>query len=253
MNILVTYAVEAEFAPWRKLRVPQRISLGGSELQRIQLEHTVVDFLITGVGAESARRAAAAVLSPQYSLCLISGFAGALTSSCRLGQVIAPQSVQQQTSRSSLRIVDNLHQQAVKSGAVDIPTMITGDQVVATAEEKSRLAAQGDAVDMESFAILELALQKGIPAAVLRVISDEHDRDLPHGLDTMIDAKGDLKIGGVVRYVATHPTKVPALMRLGRDSKAAAETLAIFLEKFIEKISSEMQMNSAPQLQQAVS
>src|ERR1700753_1339775 len=103
MNILVTYAVEAEFAPWRKLRAPQRVSAGGTELQQIHLEHTAVDFLITGVGAENAHRAAVAVLSPQYSLCLISGFAGALTSSCRLGQVIAPQSVQQETSRSSLR------------------------------------------------------------------------------------------------------------------------------------------------------
>src|ERR1700753_2493324 len=105
MNILVTYAVEAEFAPWRKLRAPQKVSASGIELHRVQVDHSLIDFLITGVGAENAHRAASAVLPSTYSACLISGFAGALKSGCKLGDVIAPQRVQQETSRSSCRIV----------------------------------------------------------------------------------------------------------------------------------------------------
>lgn len=252
MNLLITYAVEAEFAPWRKLRAPQKVNVGTIEAHRIQLGQTVVDFLITGVGIMNARRNAEAVLSSDYSACVVSGFAGALSSGCKLGDVIAPQSVRLETSATSLSIVEDLQHRAVQAGAINIPALITADHVVATANEKSRLAAHGDAVDMESFAILEVAQAKKIPAAVLRVISDDFDTDLPENLDSMIDTHGNLKMGGVVRYVTAHPTKVPALMRLGRDSKAAAAALANFLEKFIEKMSSETQIGNS-RLQQVAS
>jgi adenosylhomocysteine nucleosidase len=234
MNVLITYAVEAEFAPWRKLRSPPKVSVGGKEVQRIQIEQTTVDFVITGMGAANARRAAQAVLSPNYAACLISGFAGALSARCKLGEVVAPEKVQRGASDTSLPSVKNLQQGLLEAGAVGIPTMISADHVIGTAAEKASLAALGDAVDMESFAILEVAREKNIPAAVVRVISDAFDSDLPEELDTMVGTDGSLKIGGVVRYVTSHPTKVPALLRLGRDSKAAAEALTSFLEKFIK-------------------
>ena len=60
---------------------------------------------------------------------------------------------------------------------------------------------------------------------------------MPVDIDTMLDSQGNVKLGGVVRYVARHPLAVPALMRLGRESKTAAETLAHFLEAYIKKLS----------------
>ena len=91
---------------------------------------------------------------------------------------------------------------------------------------------------MESFTILHAANKKSVPSVVLRVISDSFDRDMPAELDTIVDPQGHVKIIGVVRYVAKHPLMVPALVRLGRDSKSAAEALAHFLESYIIKLSS---------------
>jgi hypothetical protein len=53
----------------------------------------------------------------------------------------------------------------------------------------------------------------------------------------MVDEKGQVSIAGVVRYVARHPLHLPALIRLGRDSRTAAEALAHYLEAFIKKLS----------------
>jgi adenosylhomocysteine nucleosidase len=99
---------------------------------------------------------------------------------------------------------------------------------------------------MESFVILHAARQKNVPSAVVRVISDSFDGDMPAELDTIVDPHGHVKIAGVVRYVARHPLMVPALMRLGRDSRNAAEALAHFLESGIDKLSSATHGDKPP-------
>jgi hypothetical protein len=103
---------------------------------------------------------------------------------------------------------------------------------------------------MESYAILHAANKKAVPTAVLRVISDSFDRDMPAELDTIVDSQGHVKIAGVVRYVAKHPFNVPALVRLGRESKTAAEALARFLESYINKLPSPTPGNPPPELRE---
>jgi adenosylhomocysteine nucleosidase len=103
---------------------------------------------------------------------------------------------------------------------------------------------------MESFAILHAANKNHVSSAVVRVISDSFDRDMPSELETIVDAQGHVKISGVVRYVAKHPLMVPALVRLGRDSKSAAEALARYLESYIDKLSSATHGGPPPALQE---
>jgi adenosylhomocysteine nucleosidase len=238
MNILITYAVESEFAPWRELRKHQKVAVRGVEVHRAQIGQATVDFVITGMGAANAQRVAEIILSSEYSFCIASGFAGALDATCKPGEVIAPNHVRPANTSRSVVCAPNLVQGAVDDGAKNIGTMVTADHVVATAAEKGALARFGEAVDMESFSIIEVARQRNLPAVILRVISDSFDRDLPVRIDTLVDKQGNVQIGGVVRYIARHPLMVPALLRLGRDSKTAAQALAHFLEAHIEKISS---------------
>jgi adenosylhomocysteine nucleosidase len=249
MNILITYAVEAEFAPWRALNMG-KIDIANVTLHRLRLGQATVDFVITGIGAANATRVADALISKVYSFCIISGFAGALKSSVKLGDIVASEKVQHHASRQ-IEICDaNLLAHASENGATRIATLLTTDHVVNTATEKNKLSAFADAVDMESFAILHAANKKKVPCAVVRVISDSFDRDMPAELDTIVDPQGHVKIAGVVRFVAKHPLMVPALVRLGRDSKTAAEGLAHFLESFINKLSIATNDNPPPALQE---
>jgi hypothetical protein len=95
-----------------------------------------------------------------------------------------------------------------------------------------------------------VAHAKNISALVIRVISDSSDCDVPVDVDTMVDEKGKVSIGGVVLYVARHPMVIPALVRLGRDSKTAAEALAHFLEAHIKKLSFATHDWPPPELQE---
>jgi adenosylhomocysteine nucleosidase len=249
MNIVITYAVEAEFAPWRALNM-EKVTIGNVSLQRAQIGSATVDFVITGMGLANAERVADAIISKTYSSCIISGFAGALKSSVKLGNIVAPERVEHHANRQTEICDPDLLVHACDSGATRIAKLLTADHVVNTAAEKNRLSAFAEAVDMESFAILHAARQKNIPSAVVRVISDSFDRDMPTELDTIINPQGHVKIAGVVRYVAKHPLMVPALVRLGRDSKSAADALARFLESYINKLSSATHHGPPPSLQE---
>jgi adenosylhomocysteine nucleosidase len=250
MRVLITYAVEAEFAPWRRLRDLEKISVDGCELHRAPIGRASVDFLITGMGAANATRAAESVISKDYDFCIASGFAGALKPSVKLGDVVAARKVQQDGSGGTVICARNLWTRAFADGAKEIQSLLTADHVVNTAEEKSRLAPFAEAVDMESFAILNVARARNLPAIAIRVISDSFDRDLPVDLDIMVDQQGNVSVGGVVRYVARHPLMLPALLRLGRESKTAADTLANFLEAHIKKMSFATHGQLPPELQE---
>lgn len=247
---MVTYAVEAEFAPWRRLRDLETVQIGGVEVHRAQIGRAMVDFVVTGMGATNARRAVEAVISKDYSFCIVSGFAGALKASVKLGDVIAPKKVMNDASGGTALCAQNLWTRAFSDGAKSVETLLTADHVVSTVEEKARLAPFGEAVDMESFAILTAARTKKVSALVLRVISDSFDHDVPVDVDTMVDENGNVSTGGVVRYVARHPLAVPALVRLGRDSKTAAAALANFLEAYIKKLSFATHGWPPPELQE---
>jgi nucleoside phosphorylase len=251
MNILITYAVEAEFAPWRALLNLENVTVGNVTLQRAHIRQAAVDFVITGMGATNAERIADAVISKTYSFCIISGFAGALQSSVKLAAIVVPEKVQNHASRQTEICNADLLVHASANGATHIETLLTTDHVVNTATEKHRLSGFAAAVDMESFAILNIANKKNVPSAVVRVISDSFDRDMPAELDTIVDPRGNVKIAGVLRYLTKHPRTVPALVRLGRNSKTAAEGLAHFLESYIKRLSSAPHGNP-PALEEVV-
>jgi adenosylhomocysteine nucleosidase len=247
MNILIIYAVEAEFAPWRAINM-EKVIVGNVSLHRANIGRATVDFVITGMGAANAERVADAVISKGYSFCIISGFAGALKPSVKPGHIVACERVQNHSSRHTEICDTDLLTHAAEYGATSIATLLTTDHVVNTAIEKNRLSAFAEVVDMESFSILRAANKKNVPSLVVRAISDSFDRDMPAELDTILDPQGHVKIASAVRYVVKHPSLLPALMRLGRDSKTAAEALAHFLELYITKLSSATNGGPSPAL-----
>ena len=95
MRVLVTFAVEAEFAAWRKLRTFNLIDYQGLKLRRTAVGETEVTVLITGVGSESAAQAMDLMMrmadkDQYFDVCVSSGLAGALCDTLSVGDVIAP-------------------------------------------------------------------------------------------------------------------------------------------------------------------
>ena len=237
MRVLVTFAVDAEFAPWRKLRDLTAIHLAGVTLHRAQIGRAQTDFVVTGMGSANATRVASIVMAEPYSICIASGFAGALKQDHAIGSILTAEAVQQIGKSKTIQSSRGLVHSAYHDGAFLSRMFLTSDSVIRSSGEKAKLAPFGDAVDMESFAILSAAAAHKISAVPIRVISDTSSRDIPIFLDTMVDDMGRVKVGGVIRSVVRHPIHLPALIRLGRDSRTAAEALAHFLEAYIKKLS----------------
>ena len=237
MRVLVTFAVDAEFAPWRKLRNLSPSEVRGTKVYRAQIGRALTDFVVTGMGSKNALRVASTVMTEPYTICIASGFAGSLKPQHVIGSILAAEAVQQIGKAKTLQSSRRLALAARTDGAFLSKMFLTSDIVIRSAEEKAKLAPFADAVDMESFAILSAAKEHKISAVAIRVISDTSRRDMPVFLDTMVDDEGHVKIGGVIWGVVRHPIHLPALIRLGRDSRTAAEALAKFLEAYIKKIS----------------
>lgn len=105
-------------------------------------------------------------------------------------------------------------------------------RVATTGDEKRRLleSTGADAVEMESSVIRARCRTRGIPAATVRVISDEADEALPLDFNTLMTARGTLDFPRLVGLILCHPGAIPGLLRLGRRSAAAARSLAQVLQ-----------------------
>ncbi len=250
MKILVTFALETEFSPWRALREFRTVQWGDAEVYRAQIGAAEVVVLLTGAGPKQAHLQTAKVLGGDQEsihLCLSSGLAGALKPEYRIGQVLAARSIRTEneltdSSSNLLQSSAALLSFAEECGATVVEQFFSSVRVVGNAEEKRHLGERSDAVEMESFEILLESAAYGIPAIAVRAISDSVDDNLPLDMNRIFTDDGQVSIPRVLGQVALHPTSVPDLVRLGQNSKLAAEALAQFLDKYITMVSGRFQI-----------
>ena len=196
-----------------------------------------MDFVVSGMGTDNAKRAADAAMWEPHTVCISAGFCCSLKEEHQIGDILVPDAVQDVDGRKTFECSRNLVYAARDDGAKAVKKFFTVREIISTAQEKARLAPYAAAADMESFAILAAARARNLSAVVIRVVSDRSDQDVPAEFGTTVDAQGRVSVRGVVRMVAHHPLQLPALIRLGRQSKTAAEGLAHFLEAYIKKLS----------------
>jgi hypothetical protein len=117
-----------------------------------------------------------------------------------------------------------------------IENLITLDRLAKTVEEKSRLAFFGEAVDMESAIVMSRFAFAGISVLALRVVSDAANEDLPLDFDRCLTPQGAIKPMSLVNQIVKRPDNLPNIVRFGRQSHQAGQTLAAFLERFVPAI-----------------
>lgn len=196
---------------------------------------------MTGAGPKQAALHASEVIrgdSDSISLCISAGLAGALKDSYEIGQVLAARTVFSEAPHADLpsHVLDSspaLVTFAGECGATIVDQFYSAPHVVGRAEEKRHLGKIADAVEMESFEIMHEAAAFGLPAIAVRAISDLAGEDLPLDMDGVFNDEGRVSIPRVLGQVALHPGSVPDLMKLGNQSKRGAESLALFLDRYI--------------------
>ena len=233
MKILVTFALETEFAPWRKLRAFRRVGSESHALYEAQIGEAQVKVALTGVGPENARRALRSVLIFAPDAVISSGLAGSLKPEHRVGHILVAAAVRDLQGNSQIESDSALLDFAANYGVRRVEMFATADEVIHSASEKRRLSLQADAIEMESFFVLSEAKAFGIPAVAIRSISDDASEDLPINLDGISDEHGQIRFGKVIGRLARAPHRLPGILRLGQQSRHGAENLAKFLDAFV--------------------
>lgn len=254
MRVLVTFAVDAEFAPWRNLRSFSSIIYDGLRLWRSETAGVIITALLTGMGKEASAHAMGLMMAmadenKHFDVCVSSGLAGALCDTLGVGDIVAPRSLIAESARTDtpaeeLEVDGDLRRLALQAGAVDANCLFTANQVLVKASQKKACSSRAQSVDMESFEIVKEASAWGARSVVVRAISDSADEDLPIDFGLTLSKTHQISLGKILLQLAQHPQALPGLVRFGRQSRHAAERLARFLEDYIQavcKVSRESQ------------
>lgn len=105
-------------------------------------------------------------------------------------------------------------------------TVAAVDRIAATPQAKAELFAQGAAIcDMESGAMAAACLKAGKPFAVLRAVADPAERAIPKAVFAGLSPDGSPNPLAVMAALARRPWQLPAVIRVGLDSRAALAAL----------------------------
>jgi adenosylhomocysteine nucleosidase len=243
VKILVTFAVDAEFAPWRKMRNfrKEREGLLDIDVYREEIDGVEVLAILTGIGGKDARVNATKIPWGDFDgVCISTGLAGSLRRDHIQGEILVARRVQVPGLKKVISCDDELVSLAEKNGAKAVEAFHTADHVVIDSTEKKILGMDADAVEMESGEILHEAGASGVKGVAVRCISDDSEEELPLDFNKVITQQGEVSMGRVAVEVARRPWVVPRLVKFGRQSRVAAEKLAEFLERFVPAVALEL-------------
>lgn len=218
-KVAIVAAIEREVRPLvRQWRVQEREHDG----RRFRFyENNGATVVCAGMGSEAARRAAEAIIALYHPAAIYSaGFAGALDSSLRVGDVFHPQ-----------RVVNAGDGSSARGGGTD--GVLVSFAAMANPQQKTKLqqAYGAQAVDMEAAAVARTAELHGIRFTAIKAISDEWDFELPAEMDRFLDAHGRFSEPRFALYAACRPWLWSKVMRMGRDASRASRALCSWLEK----------------------
>jgi adenosylhomocysteine nucleosidase len=168
-----------------------------------------IHVVITGMGAVNAAREFRREFGKaRPEIVFTCGFAGALNPDLKIGDVVCAQD-------------------APVRGAMPVAIACT-ERIAVTVAEKAALRSRtkADAVEMESGIIREICRELNCPCVTLRAISDTAHEDLPLDFNRLMTADYKLSPGRMALALLKAPQRLPALIRLGRNSALAARTLA---------------------------
>jgi adenosylhomocysteine nucleosidase len=213
-------ALEREVRPLVKSwRVSER-EHGGRRFRFFENDDTVL--VCGGIGGEAARRAAEAMIAIfEPAVVYSAGFAGALDSSLKVGDIVRPKRVVNARDGSSV---------GLDGGDRVLVTFSS----VATTEQKTRLRESygAQAVDMEAAAVARAAELRGVAFGVIKAISDEVDFEFP-STEQFIDSSGSFSEGRFALFAVVRPWLWGRVIELARNSGRASRSLCVALEALI--------------------
>lgn len=192
-----------------------------------------------GAGQDAARRALAEAERDGRADQIISvGWVGALAEDCH------PATVHRVSRIIDARTGEQYGAHAPGRDCI----LVTAPQVVNEAG-KRRLASTYSAlvVDMEAAALARLAEARGVSFVCIKGVSDELTARLPD-LNRFLAADGRFRLTRFILFAALRPWYWPALLRMGENSRKAAQGIAKSLHELLDARGHIRKPNGYPNL-----
>jgi adenosylhomocysteine nucleosidase len=224
-KLLIVAALEREVAPL--VRGVQRhvVRSLDREIQLFDLPAALV--AVGGIGTVSARVATELAyrhLERRASLIISAGLAGAVAPDLKVAAIFRPETIVDEADRQTIHLPDG-------DGVLVTVSSIASDS---KRDLAARFSAQ--AVDMEAYAVGDVARIHKVPFMAVKAISDELDFNMPP-LGRFISDKGRFQIGSFAFHAALRPWTWRSVIELGRNSARAAQALCAELERIIQEFS----------------
>ncbi len=188
-------------------------------------------FVCTGGDSRRARAGAERLVAQDVCALCSFGLAGGLQPGLGSGSLLLPDAVvlpsgeQVETDPIWRERLDYL----ARTEGLD-PKRLTiagSDELVASPDAKQELFERTDAaaVDMESHAVGEVAMEAKLPFVIVRVIADAYDETIPNAAREGLGEDGQIKPLAVLMELMRRPQETGSLIRLGRGSGRALSAL----------------------------
>lgn len=199
--------------------------------------------LQTGPRAERARAAAQFAASQFHPRVLVmAGYAGGLAPGlASAALVVANPLCEPRSGREAFppdELLKRARQAGEQLGEVHFGRLLTLDRVLGAPRDKARAHEESGAlaVDMESLGALRAANVSDTPFIAIRAIVDDARTELPAGITSLLDARGNAPIGRAIVQLLRRPGMLAALPALKRRADLARERLAAYLEAFVARL-----------------
>ena len=172
----------------------------------------------TGMGFARATDAVTRLLDGEaVDHVMVVGIAGGIGAT-RVGDIVCPAVVVSGATEASFI--------ATPIGRVN-GTISSSDEFVVDPDRIDALVNAGvRAVDMETSAIAAVCEARGCAWSAVRVVSDRATDHSDTAVLGLAHPDGSPNVRAALTFMATHPTRIPGLLRLGRDATKAAKRAA---------------------------
>ncbi len=188
----------------------------------------------SGAGPENAAKASQLLIDKGAERLISWGCAAALKANLHPGDLVLPQTLLTER-HEELTIASPWLNKALDQLSSLNPytgSLVESSFIVADSLDKKSIHQQtrAIAVDMESIAIVKIAIQNNLPVLVIRCIADPVTMNLPKAVSYALNNQGDVVLAKLLWFLLTHPNELPGLIKLGLHFNAAKNKLKLVAE-----------------------
>jgi adenosylhomocysteine nucleosidase len=215
-------AMPMEIAPLKGKLSLERTVIDSIDMYAGSLGDHPVVAIVTGIGGVLAAEGIEILLQAvDVEHVVVVGIAGAVDDEIPIGTLVLPTMVI--NGATGAQYEPHRIGEHAPNG-----TMWTSDELITDLDLVAQLRTNGViALDMETAMIAEICQRRNIPWSVFRALSDRAtEASLDDEVFNLIRPDGSYNVKLLAAFVVKHPGRLPALARLARNAKLAAEHAA---------------------------